>query len=88
MSRTLFKRAAATSAAIVALGFGGAMSLSTIASAATTQPAVAQSVHAAQVQQHSGDWCGHWPHVYWCDHGFGYHHHHHHGGGFDHHHHH
>jgi hypothetical protein len=85
----LFKRAAATSAAIVALGFGGAMTVSTMASAATTQPAAVQSVHAVQVHEHSRDWCGHWPYVYWCDHhgGFGDFDHHHGGfGDFDHHH--
>ncbi len=85
MSKRLFMRTAATSAAVVAIGLAGSMSLSG-ANAATTHPAVTQSVQVAQVNHHSGYWCGRYPWLHWCyyprfpefprfrDHGFPYDH--------------
>lgn len=86
MSRMLFKRAAATGAAFVALGFAGAVP--SVASASTGHPVASHGVHVAQAHQYPRGWCGHWPYVYWCD--YGYHGHHggdfgHHGGDFGHH---
>ena len=52
MSKTLFKRAAATGAAFIAIGAAGVMSLPAVAGAATTQPTVSQSTHAVQAHQH------------------------------------
>ena len=66
MSTALFKRTAATAAAFVAIGSAGAISLPTVAGAATTHPAASQNAHAAQVQQHPGYWCGHWHMPHWC----------------------
>jgi hypothetical protein len=80
MSKRLFMRTAATSAAVVAIGLAGSMSLSA-ANAATIHPTVSQSVQVAQGNQHPGHWCGHYPWLHWCyfphffprfpDHGFG-----------------
>jgi hypothetical protein len=77
MSKTLFKRAAATGAAIIALGFGGAMSLSSAASAATTHPA-AQNVQVSGAHNQWVSWCGHWQQPWCCFshryyHGYGEH---------------
>jgi|NGEPerStandDraft_6_1074524.scaffolds.fasta_scaffold06482_2 hypothetical protein len=56
MSKTLFKRAAATGAAFIAIGSAGAMTMPAVASAATT-PAVSQSAHAAQADMHPMLFC-------------------------------
>ena len=45
MSKTLFKRAAATGATFIAIGSAGAMSLPAVTNAATTHPATSQSAH-------------------------------------------
>ena len=47
MSKMLLKRAAAIGAAFIAIGSAGALSLSSVAGAATIHPAVSQSAHAA-----------------------------------------
>jgi hypothetical protein len=66
MSKMLFKRAVATGAAFVALGFGGATSVSSPASAANVHPAAAHTVQVPQAHQSTGWWCRHgyprwWP---------------------------
>ena len=66
MSKMLFRRAAATGAAFVMLGFAAAMSLSPVASAATIRPAASQTVHAPQILRHPGHWCHRFWHP-WCD---------------------
>ena len=73
MSKMLFKRTAAASAAFVALGLGSAM-MPGVAGAATTHTAVAQS---AQARAYGCDDCCYDP---WCcddgfDGGFGFHDH-------------
>jgi hypothetical protein len=65
LSTTLLKRTAATAAAFVAIGTAGAMT-PPIAGAATTDPAVSRSAHAAQAPQHLGYWCGRWHSRHWC----------------------
>ena len=66
MSKMLFKRAAATGAAFVALGFGSVMSVSSAASAAPIHSAAAQTAQVPQAHQSTGLWCGYWPHVWHC----------------------
>ncbi len=66
MFTTMFKRTAATGAALVAIGSAAAMSVPAIAGAATTHPAVAQSVQAAQHRSHPGYWCWYGYERHWC----------------------
>ena len=73
MSKMLFKRTAAASAAFVALGLGSAM-MPGVAGAATTHTAVPQS---AQAPEYGCGYCWFHPWAPWCDEGgFGW------GGGF------
>jgi hypothetical protein len=71
MSNNLFKRTAATAAAFVAIGSAGAMTLPSVATAATTHQAASQSVHQV-LPQHPGYWCYRWPTWRWCPRPFPY----------------
>ena len=65
MSTTLFKRAAATGAALVAIASAAAMSLPS-AGAATSRPPVSPSVNVAQAHKQADYWCHYGYRWRWC----------------------
>ncbi len=75
---TLFKRAAATAAAFVALGSAAAVSLPA-ANAATVKPAVSQSAQHPRWCGWDDYYCHHWGYHHWGYHHWGWGHHWHHG---------